>query len=322
MTSHEIKEHARRGLRWQLDAMEMLDHQIDDTFVSAAQDIAGASKVVTTGLGKSGFIARKMAATLTSVNVPSVYLHPVDALHGDLGVLSDTDVVVAFSKSGETPEVVHLVKLIRDYGVKVVSIVSRANTTLGRHSTHSVVVPIIHELDPHNLLPTASTTQALIMADLLSVAASEINGNIVDRLQRTHPKGSIGAALIRTVDEVMYSGELIPRGEASMMIAEVVALLTSTSLGIVCIMDAEGRLEGVVTDGDVRRLAGASILFESTAVGAVMTRDPIVVAPSDSLHAALQIMENRDRQLSAVPVVVHQRCVGVIRVHDIIRAQM
>ncbi|MCX6139789.1 MAG: CBS domain-containing protein [Candidatus Kapabacteria bacterium] len=246
----------------------------------------------------------------------------------DLGSLGSSlvkwrlHVVVAFSKSGETPEVVHLVRLILGYGVKVVSITSRAHTTLGQLATHSIVVPIVHELDPQNLLPTASTTQALIMADLLSVAAAQINGNVVRRLQRTHPHGSIGATLMRTVDEVMHSGDLIPHCSAEMTLNEVVAELTASSLGIVCIVDSGGRLEGVLTDGDVRRLAGSSIRFEDIVAGEVMTRNPVVVSPSDSLHSALQVMENRDRQISVVPVVVNERCVGVVRVHDIVRAQM
>ncbi len=322
MTSEEIKSIARGGLVLQSQALQLLELQIDDTFVQAATAIAKASKVVATGLGKSGFIARKMAATITSVHIPGVYLHPVDALHGDLGMLSETDVLVAFSKSGETPEVIHLVKLVQQLGITVISITCRTKTSLEALSAYTLVVPIVRELDPHNILPTASTTQSLVMADLLSVAAAQMNGDVIDRLQRSHPQGAIGAALMRCVEDVMYSGSDIPTLPASASIADAVQLLTDTSMGIICVLDGESTLQGILTDGDVRRLVGSSINVRDALLETVMTRNPIVVSPSDSLHSALQTMENRERQISVVPVVASNRCVGVVRVHDIIRAQL
>ncbi len=322
MTHSEILTLARQGLAWQRSAIDLLSEQLEEGFIDAARSIAGASKVVATGLGKSGFIARKMAATLTSVHIPGVYLHPVDALHGDIGMLEATDVLIAFSKSGETPEVVYLTRLVRELNMKVISITCRSGTTLGSLSDHALVAPILHELDPLNLLPTASTTQSLILADLLSVTAANINGDIVNRLQRSHPHGGIGIALLRNVEDVMHSGNALPRIASEKTIAEAVYVLTSTALGIVCVIDEHGALEGILTDGDVRRLVGTEVDLSKTLVRDVMTKHPVVVQQTDSLHTALQAMEARERQISVVPVVRDGRCVGVVRVHDIIRAQL
>lgn len=322
MTNTEILTLVRQGLAWQRSAIDLLDKEIDDGFIEAAKTIASASKVVATGLGKSSFIARKMAATLTSVHIPGIYLHPVDALHGDIGMLGPTDVLIAFSKSGETPEVVNLTKLVRELDMKVISITCRAGTTLGLLSHHALIAPVTHELDPLNLLPTASTTQSLIVADLLSVAAAQINGDVVSRLQRSHPHGGIGVALLRSVEDVMHSGDAMPRISSERTVADAVHVLTSTALGIVCVIDEHGTLKGILTDGDVRRMVGSQVDLSITLVRDAMTLHPVVVQQADSLHTALQAMEARERQISVVPVVREGKCVGVVRVHDIIRAQL
>lgn len=317
----DLLAHAKQGLAWQRESLLLLEQQLNGGFVEAAQTIAAATKVVTTGLGKSGFIARKMAATLTSVHIPGVYLHPVDALHGDLGLLGPSDVLVAFSKSGETSEVVHIVKLVRELGMPVIAIASRQDTTMHEIASICLYAPIVHEYDEHNILPTTSTTQALVLADLLSVAAAQVNGDLVERLQRSHPQGGIGATLLRTVEQVMHAGDALPRVPVNAVVADAVAELSRRALGIVCVMDDNGTLAGILTDGDVRRLMAASANPMVLPVRDVMTAKPAVVQASDTLHAALQIMEQRDRQINAVPVMHDARCVGVIRVHDIVRAQ-
>lgn len=321
MERTQLLDHARSGLQWQRESLAHLEQQLNDSFCDAAERIATASKVVTTGLGKSGFIARKMAATLTSVHIPGVYLHPVDALHGDLGMLRPTDVLIAFSKSGETAEIVHLTKLVLELGMPVISISSRQTTTMGSIATIELVAPCVHEYDQHNILPTTSTTQALILADLLSVAAAHQTGDLVERLQRSHPQGGIGSALLRTVEQVMHGGDALPRVGTSASVSDAVEVLSQTALGIVCVMDDAGALEGILTDGDVRRLVATSEGLMAMPVRAVMTSKPVVVSAADTLHAALQLMERRDRQIGAVPVMLGERCVGVVRVHDIVRAQ-
>lgn len=323
MNHSEIKNVARIGLALQQQAMEKLEEQLNDDFVAASNLLAHAPKVVTTGIGKSGFIARKMAATLTSVYIPSVYLHPVDALHGDLGILNPSDVLVAFSKSGETPEVIALVALAKDIGMSIVTITSRPNSTLASKSTVALLAPIVRELDPHDLLPTASTTQALVLADLLCVAAAQQNGDMITRLSKSHPRGSIGAVLTGCVSDVMHTGSDLPRVELSATLADAIGVLTKTALGIVCILDESMTLLGIVTDGDVRRVAGTSADVGTLYVADIMTRSPTVVSPTQTLYSALQLMERGERQISVVPVVdARLLCVGVLRVHDIIRAQL
>lgn len=321
MERSQLLEQARMGLQRQRASIALLEEHLDDAFCDAAQLIATASKVVTTGLGKSGFIARKMAATLTSVHIPGVYLHPVDALHGDLGMLGPSDVLVAFSKSGETSEVVHLASLVRELGMPIISISSRSETSMQAISTIALVAPSVHEYDEHNILPTTSTTQALILADLLSVAAAHSMGDLVARLQRSHPHGGIGAVLLRTVEQVMHAGDALPRIDPASTVSDAVEVLSRTALGIVCVMGEQNDLLGILTDGDVRRLVASSETPMTMLVRDVMTTQPSVVQATDTLHQALQCMERRDRQISAVPVLSDGRCVGVVRVHDIVRAQ-
>ncbi len=321
MNRIELLQHAKQAIVWQRESLLLLDQELDAGFVDAAQLLALATKVVTTGLGKSGFIARKMAGTLTSVRITGVYVHPVDALHGDLGLLGASDVLVAFSKSGETAEVVHIVKLVRELGMPVIAITSRRDTTMNELASICLYAPIVHEYDEHNILPTTSTTQALVLADLLSVAAAQVNGNLVERLQRSHPQGGIGATLLRTVEQVMHAGDALPRVSMDATVADAVNALSKKALGIVCVLDNNGALAGVITDGDVRRLMATSSNPMVMPVCDVMTAKPAVVQASETLHAALQVMEQRDRQISAVPVMQDARCVGIVRVHDIVRAQ-
>ena len=321
MENAQLIAEARASLAWQRQSLDLLEAELDGVFADASRVLANASKVVTTGLGKSGFIARKMAATLTSVHIPGVYLHPVDALHGDLGLLGPTDVLVAFSKSGETAEVVHIARLVRDLGMPVIAITSRRETSMNAVASYSLLAPVVHELDAYNILPTTSTTQAMVLADLLSVAAANVHGNIVERLQRSHPQGGIGAVLLRTVEDVMHGGDHMPRVVETAQVSNAVEVLSRTSLGIVCVMRDDGALLGVITDGDIRRLMASTPNPMMLPVVDVMTRNPAVVSTSDTLHAALQLMERRERQIGALPVVADGRCVGVVRVHDIIRAQ-
>jgi arabinose-5-phosphate isomerase len=322
MTTNDVRSLALKGIGWQREALDLLAGELDETFDAAALAITRAGKVIATGIGKSGFVARKMAATLTSIRIPAVYLHPVDALHGDLGILDPGDVVVAFSKSGETQEVTRLAEIVAKHGAIVVSITSRRGSALGAIATYELVAPIVHELDPHNLLPTASTTQALVMADLLCVAAAQLNGDVVRKLQHSHPHGAIGAALLRTVDGVMHAGSSLPMVRPGTMVRTAVGVLSDTALGIVCVVDDARRLCGIITDGDVRRYVGGQIDLDATPVDVVMTKHPVSVRPTDTLYDALQIMEARDRQISVVPVVSEGECVGVLRLHDIMRAQL
>jgi len=306
----------------QIAALLRTRDQLDQSFLHAIELLATASKTVTSGLGKSAFIARKMAATMASVRLPAVYLHPVDALHGDSGILDPGDVLVAFSKSGETPEVIRLVALAQELGLRVVVVTSRPQSTLAQVADASVSAMIERELDADDLLPTASTTSALMMADLLAIGTLEASGGAEERLRRSHPDGAIGATLLRTISEVMHSGASMPRVDPGSSLNAALVELTAKALGIVCVCDASNALLGILTDGDIRRLAASGSDLAQLATDDVMTRSPISVQATQTLRSALEIMERGERQIGVLPVLDGDRCVGVVRVHDIVRLNL
>lgn len=318
-----VLDHARTALKWQVVSAEKLSEQLDSNFLRAVHSVATAGKVLTTGLGKSGFIARKMAATLTSVRVPGIFLHPVEAMHGDSGIMQSDDCVVAFSKSGETAEVIQICRLAKELGATIVAITSRSNSSLAQLAHTSVHVPIEHEMDSDDLLPTTSTTCALIVADIIAVAAAMSTGDVKDHLSRSHPRGMIGTAMMRTVEEVMHTGSSLPTVKPGDMLVDALAELSAKALGIVCVVDDNGVLAGILTDGDVRRIVvDRTGSLTNVCVDDVMVRTPTTIEPSESLHTALQLMERRERQLSVLPVTVNGSCVGVLRLHDIVRLQV
>lgn len=318
-----ILEHAQQALQWQLKSVERLGPQLDGTYIAAVRTLAASGKVLTTGLGKSGFVARKMAATLTSVRIPGIFLHPVEAMHGDSGIMHATDCLVAFSKSGETAEVVQLCALAKEIGASVIAITARANSTISRLAAVTIFTPLERELDPDDILPTASTTIAMIVADLLAVGAAMMSGDVAGRLQHSHPQGMIGAAMMRTVENVMHSGEGLPLVQPGAMLVEALAQLSAKALGIVCVVDNDGVLRGILTDGDVRRIVVDNANSLATLrIDDVMIPNPTTIEPSATLHEALQQMERRQRQISVLPVTVSGRCVGVLRLHDIVRLQI
>jgi arabinose-5-phosphate isomerase len=321
-TTQRLLEQAHNAASKQARAIELTSASLDASFPTAAHLLATSEKVVTTGLGKSGFIARKMAATLTSLRLPAVYLHPVDALHGDSGLLSPLDVMVAFSKSGETSEVLRLANHAADLGLRIIAITGRPNTSLAGLASATILARIESELDPLDLIPTASTTTALMVADLLTLAAADLAGATTDGLRVTHPHGAIGNSLLRTVDEVMHTGPAFPHVRTGTPLSSALAELTAKGLGAVCILDDKGALAGLLTDGDVRRLVTSGRDLGPLAVDDVMTQNPITIHPSLTLHEALNIMERRQRQINVLAVVRDGECVGLVRLHDVVRANL
>lgn len=310
---------ARRAIASQITSLQRTSDLLGPTFDEAVELIVSSSKVVATGLGKSGFIARKLAATLASIRIPSTFLHPVDALHGDSGILESTDVLIAFSKSGETAEVVRLVDVAASIGMKIIVITCRQQSTLAERANAAVIASIEREFDAYDVLPTASTTTSLVIADCLAVAAASVRGDVEGGLRSTHPQGTIGSTFLRTVDEVMHSGERLPRVTTEATMAESLAELTAKGLGIVCIVDHDDHLVGIITDGDVRRAMAQGANVATTLPTEVMTRSPRTITPSATLHEALTIMERGERQIGVLPVVLDGVCVGVLRLHDIVR---
>lgn len=312
-------------LRMEADAVARTAARLEPEAVEGAVALLAEcrGKVVTVGVGKSGHIAQKLAATLTSTGTPSVFLHPSDALHGGIGLVNGEDVCVVISNSGETAEVLELLPYLQHRRTPVVAITGKLNSTLARRADVVLDASVEQEACPLNLAPTTSTTVALALGDALAMTLMGVKRLTPEDFALNHPGGRLGKRLTLKVSDLMRGGEENPSVEASATLLEVVQAISRGGLGAVNVLGGDGLLAGIVTDGDVRRALQKVKLEELHSLTAqdVMTREPIVVAPDMLAHAALQLMENRPSQIAVLPVVEHDgRCVGLLRLHDIVRS--
>ncbi len=314
-------ELARKVLETEAQAILGLIAQLDGAFVAAVDVLNGCSgRVIVTGMGKSGIIARKVAATLSSTGTSAIYLNPAEAIHGDLGVVQSNDVVVALSQSGETEELVRLLEAIRRIGARLVSITGRPESTLGQASDVTLCCKVAEEACPLNLAPTASTTAALALGDALAMALARRKGFRPDQFADLHPGGHLGKRLMR-IRTLMQTGQSVPVVREATPMPEVIHEMSRKRLGMTCVTDADDRLVGVVTDGDLRRhMTPGSNLLEGTATD-VMTAAPITIDGEMLAVEALRLME--ERKVTALVVVDGARRVeGVVHLHDLWRTQM
>ena len=280
-------------------------------------------KVVTVGVGKSGHIAQKAAATLTSTGTPAVFLHPSDALHGGMGLVAAGDVCVFISNGGETAELLELLVYVQQRGAPVVAVVGNTSSTLARRADVVLDASVEQEACPLNLAPTTSTTVALAVGDALAMVVMGVKKLTPEDFALNHPGGRLGKRLTLKVSDLRHGGEEHPTVGAGAPLLEVVRAISSGGLGAVNVTGEGGRLAGIVTDGDVRRALERVRLEELAGLTAesLMTRDPVVVAPEQLAYAALQLMENRPSQIAVLPVVDGDgRAVGLLRLHDIVRS--
>lgn len=280
-------------------------------------------KVVTVGVGKSGNIAQKIAATLTSTGTMSVYLHPSDALHGGMGIVTGDDVAFVLSNSGETAEIVELLPYLQHRRTPIIACVGNMASTLARRADVVLDATVSREACPLNLAPTTSTTVALALGDALAMTLMSVKRLTPEDFALNHPGGRLGKRLTLKVADLMHGGEDNPVVAADASLLEVVHVISRGGLGAVNVIDESGRLIGIITDGDVRRTLHRVGLEELGALTSerVMTREPVVASPDLLAHAALRLMENRESQISVLPVVdADGRCVGLLRLHDIVRS--
>ena len=312
-------------LRMEAEAVERTATRLSRKAVEHAVLLLAAcrGKVVTVGVGKSGHIAQKVAATLTSTGTPAVFLHPSDALHGGIGIVNGDDTVVVISNSGETAEVLELLPYMQHRRVPVIAVVGSLNSTLARRADVALDASVEQEACPLNLAPTTSTTVALAVGDALAMTLMSVKRLTPEDFAMNHPGGRLGKRLTIKVSDLMHGGDENPTVASGATLLEVVQAISRGGLGAVNVVDDAGRLAGIVTDGDVRRTlqkVGLEDLAELTAAG-LMTSAPVVVAPDVLAHAALQLMENRPSQIAVLPVVERDgRCVGLLRLHDIVRS--
>lgn len=304
-----------------VDAAERLDVGAFDHALQLLRDCLG--KVVVTGAGTSGLIARKLAATLTSTGTPSFFLHPNDALHGGLGAVLSDDVVVLVSNSGETAELVGLLPYLRHRDVPIVAIVGDPDSTLGIAAEVALDAGAKHEICPFNVAPTSSTAVALALGDALAVSLYGARGLTIEQFALNHPSGALGRRLTLRVSDVMRSGSSLPRVDTAASWLDVLEAITNGGVGAVVVLEqANDRLLGIITDGDVRRALQQRDLsaVNSSTAGDLMTPQPTTVTPDVLVYVALQQMEDRPSQISTMPVVEKDRCVGIVRLHDLVRA--
>jgi arabinose-5-phosphate isomerase len=304
-------------------AIEALRARIDQHFVAACRLMFACSgRVVCSGMGKSGHIARKIAATLASTGTPAFYVHPGEASHGDLGMITDADVVIAVSNSGETDELLTILPVLRRQGNPLIAMTGKPESTLARLSDVHLDVSVPAEACPLGLAPTSSTTAALVMGDALAVALLDARGFTADDFARSHPAGSLGRRLLLHIGDIMHSGDEVPRVAASASISEAVLEISRKRLGMTAVVDAENRLVGVFTDGDLRRaMDDPGFDLRATVVESVMTRAPKTITADKLAVEAARLMESH--KISALVVVdAAQHAVGALNIHDLLRARV
>lgn len=304
-------------------AIQALKSSVDANFVAACRLMLGCrGRVVCIGMGKSGHIARKIAATLASTGTPAFNVHPAEASHGDLGMITDADVVLALSYSGETDEVLTIVPVLKRQGNALIAMTGRAGSTLAGLADVHLDVSVLEEACPLGLAPTSSTTAALVMGDALAVALLGARGFTSEDFARSHPAGSLGRRLLLHISDIMHTGPEIPRVAADASMSDALVEMSRKRLGMTAVVDDEDKLLGVFTDGDLRRaLDDAAFDLRATPVLRAMTRNPKTIGPDKLAVEAAHLME--EFKISALIVVdAAQRVVGALNIHDLLRARV
>lgn len=315
-------ERAARVLRDEAQAIEKQIDALDQNFLDAVQLIlASPGRVICTGMGKSGHIARKVAATLSSTGTPAMYLHPGEGIHGDLGMVTKEDIILAFSHSGETIEVLNILPSVRRIGAKIIAVVGNPNSTLAKIAEVVLLVAVTKEACPLGLAPTTSTTTTLALGDALAIVLLEQHRFTEEEFAIFHPGGALGQKLLLRVEHVMHKDDDNPTVVSSATVREALFTMTGKGLGATSVIDEKGHLIGLVTDGDIRRGLEAGNDLLNWPVEAMMTKEPRRILQSKLAAAALHMMENNQpRPITVLPVVDEEgKCVGMIHITDLLR---
>lgn len=315
-------EQARQVLRMEAEAVLEQVERIDEHFKAAVEMImACPGRTVITGMGKSGIIGRKMAATLASTGTPSFYLHPAEGIHGDLGMVTEGDVVIALSNSGETGEVLHILPSLRRIGAKLIAMVGNPNSTLAKNSDIVLNVGVTREACPLGLAPTSSTTAALAYGDALALALLSKRKFTASQFAVFHPGGSLGRKLLLSVEDIMHSGTENPLVKADISVQDALFVITDKGLGAVSVVDDDNKMLGVLTDGDIRRGLSKGVDFLKRPVTELMTASPKTITKEKLAAQALHIMEsNRPKPITVLPVVdAENHVIGLLHMTDLVR---
>jgi arabinose-5-phosphate isomerase len=312
---------ARQVLRIEGEAVLALCGRIDDAFLRALALILNCrGRVIVSGIGKSGHVGRKLAATLASTGTPAFFVHPAEASHGDLGMITAEDVVIGISNSGESAELLNIVPSIKRQGAKLIAMTGSGNSTLSRDADAHLDAGVAQEACPLNLAPTASTTAALALGDALAVALLNARGFGAEDFARSHPGGALGRRLLTRMRDVMRTGEAVPAVAPEDGIAEAVREITRGTIGMTTVVSPERKLLGIFTDGDLRRVILRHADLGKLAVGDVMTRDPRAMRSNQLAAEAVEMMEKY--KINQIPVVDEEgRLIGALNMHDLFQAK-
>lgn len=316
----KICQLGRAVIETEANAVRALHSRIDDSFIKACQYLlACEGRIIVTGIGKSGHIANKIAATFASTGSPAFFMHPSEASHGDIGVITKKDVVVALSNSGNTEEVLNIVPIIKLLNVPLISITGNPNSNLAKMATVNLNVSVEKEACPLGLVPTSSTTAALAMGDALAIALLEARGFTAEDFARSHPGGTLGKRLLLNIDDIMRTGAAIPRVAKDTLVIDALMEMTCKHMGITTIINADETLAGIFTDGDLRRVLDKNLDVHTTKIADVMTVNCKTVSPGILAAEAVNVMEQF--QITALIVVdANNIPIGAVHMHDLLKS--
>ncbi len=319
----ECEATAREVMEIEAEAIALAARRIDEEFSRAVQMVVKhRGKLVVTGVGKSGLVGRKIVSTLRSTGTPAVFLHPVEAAHGDLGIYAPEDPTIFISKSGSTAELSRLIPILREFSSPLLGILGNTSSPLAAEMDVVLDASVRAEADPNDLAPTASSAVAMALGDALAIAVMRARNFGPEEFAVFHPGGQLGRNLKFTVGDVMHTDEAVAWASPSDSAKQVIIAMSQKALGAACVVSADRRLEGIITDGDLRRALTRKDDIRELRASDIMTPNPVVTRPDVSLRDALRLMEDRPSQISVLPVLDPKdgRCLGIIRLHDIYQA--
>lgn len=319
-TNFDFRQSAQRVLRLELQAIEGLYQTLDEQFTQACQLLFSCQgKVVVIGMGKSGHIGRKMAASFASTGTPAFFVHPGEASHGDLGMISSNDIVIAISNSGESNEILAVLPVIKRWGIPLICMTSRPKSTMAKEADIHLCLHVEQEACPLGLAPTSSTTATLVLGDALAVSLLEARGFTPDDFAMSHPGGALGRKLLLRNADIMHQGELLPTVSDKATVSEALLEMSRKGLGMTAILDTQGTLAGIFTDGDLRRILDQQLDIHTTPITKVMTANCITVPAEMLVAQSVKLMQ--ERKINALIVLDKQRHpVGAFNMHDVLKA--
>lgn len=318
-TQAELKALARAVIHTEIAALQDLPARIDDDFAATCETILNCrGRVIVSGMGKSGHIGNKIAATLASTGTPAFFVHPGEASHGDLGMIVDGDVIIMLSNSGSSEELTAIIPVLQRLDVRIIAMTGNPDSELARAAHHHIYTGVDNEACPLGLAPTSSTTAALVMGDALAISLLEARGFTAEDFARSHPGGRLGKRLLVHIKDIMHSGHNIPRVKPTDDIRHTILEMTRQGMGMTTVVDEDDRLLGIFTDGDLRRAFEDSNDLRHVSVAAVMTRNSLTIGADELAVSALNIMQQK--AITVLPVMQDDKIVGIIHMHDLLRA--